>query len=417
MAWRSHAINQSCPGMDVVSRIIEQERPIISMSALPQTSAQTSATTGTASAVTGSFRKTGEPDISESPLHPRRKSRRIMVGPVPVGGGAPISVQSMTNTLTANVPATLQQIAELTAAGCDIVRVAVPDLAAARAVGAIRERSPIPLVADIHFDYRLALEGAEAGVDKIRINPGNIGDRDRVQAVVEVCKSKHIPIRIGVNGGSLDKKLLEKYGHPTAEALVESAFSHIALLEKYGFYDICVSMKSSSVPLMMQAYRLMHERSDYPLHVGVTETGTEYMGTIKSAMGIGGLLCLGIGDTIRVSLTADPVREVVAAKAILKAAGLRKQGVNLISCPTCGRTKIDLIGLANRVQEALQDCDKELTVAVMGCVVNGPGEAREADIGIAGGDGCGVLFVHGELKEKLPYDELLPALLRYIDAM
>ena len=220
-----------------------------------------------------------------------------------------------------------------------------------------------------------------------------------------------------MNGGSLEKSLLEKYGHPTPEALVESAFSHIRMLEDVGFGDICVSMKSSNVPLMMQAYRLMHERSDYPLHVGVTETGTEYMGTIKSAMGIGGLLCLGIGDTIRVSLTADPVREVVAAKAILKAAGLRKQGVNLISCPTCGRTKIDLIGLANRVQEALQDCDKELTVAVMGCVVNGPGEAREADIGIAGGDGCGVLFVHGELKEKLPYDELLPALLRYIDAM
>ena len=238
-----------------------------------------------------------------------------------------------------------------------------------------------------------------------------------VRAVADCCRAYHIPIRIGVNGGSLEKTLLEKYGHPTPEALVESAFSHIRMLEDVGFGDICVSMKSSNVPLMMQAYRLMHERSDYPLHVGVTETGTEYMGTIKSAMGIGGLLCLGIGDTIRVSLTADPVREVVAAKAILKAAGLRKQGVNLISCPTCGRTKIDLIGLANRVQEALQDCDKELTVAVMGCVVNGPGEAREADIGIAGGDGCGVLFVHGELKEKLPYDELLPALLRYIDAM
>ena len=282
---------------------------------------------------------------------------------------------------------------------------------------AIAARSPLPLVADIHFDYRLAIAAAEGGAAKIRINPGNIGGEAHVRAVADCCRAHHIPIRIGVNGGSLEKSLLEKYGHPTPEALVESAFSHIRMLEDVGFGDICVSMKSSNVPLMMQAYRLMHERSDYPLHVGVTETGTEYMGTIKSAMGIGGLLCLGIGDTIRVSLTADPVREVVAAKAILKAAGLRKQGVNLISCPTCGRTKIDLIGLANRVQEALQDCDKELTVAVMGCVVNGPGEAREADIGIAGGDGCGVLFVHGELKEKLPYDELLPALLRYIDAM
>lgn len=281
----------------------------------------------------------------------------------------------------------------------------------------IAEKSPLPLVADIHFDYRLAIAAAEGGAAKIRINPGNIGGESNVRAVVDCCRAHHIPIRIGVNGGSLDKILLEKYGHPTAEALVESAFSHIALLEKYGFYDICVSMKSSSVPLMMQAYRLMHERSDYPLHVGVTETGTEYMGTIKSAMGIGGLLCMGIGDTIRVSLTADPVREVYAAKAILKEAGLRPQGVNLISCPTCGRTKIDLIGLANRVEQALQDCDKNITVAVMGCVVNGPGEAREADVGIAGGDGCGVLFVKGELREKLPYDELLPALLAYIEKL
>ena len=281
----------------------------------------------------------------------------------------------------------------------------------------IAEKSPLPLVADIHFDYRLAIAAAEGGAAKIRINPGNIGGESNVRAVVDCCRAHHIPIRIGVNGGSLDKILLEKYGHPTAEALVESAFSHIALLEKYGFYDICVSMKSSSVPLMMQAYRLMHERSDYPLHVGVTETGTEYMGTIKSAMGIGGLLCMGIGDTIRVSLTADPVREVYAAKAILKAAGLRPQGVNLISCPTCGRTKIDLIGLANRVEQALQDCDKNITVAVMGCVVNGPGEAREADVGIAGGDGCGVLFVKGELREKLPYDELLPALRAYIEKL
>ena len=344
-------------------------------------------------------------------------TRQISVGGVKIGGGAPVSIQSMLNTATTDVEGSLAQLAALAQAGCEIARLAVPDMQAAEGFRRIAEKSPLPLVADIHFDYRLAIAAAEGGAAKIRINPGNIGGERNVRAVVDCCRAHHIPIRIGVNGGSLDKTLLEKYGHPTAEALVESAFSHIALLEKYGFYDICVSMKSSSVPLMMQAYRLMHERSDYPLHVGVTETGTEYMGTIKSAMGIGGLLCMGIGDTIRVSLTADPVREVYAAKAILKAAGLRPQGVNLISCPTCGRTKIDLIGLANRVEQALQDCDKNITVAVMGCVVNGPGEAREADVGIAGGDGCGVLFVKGELREKLPYDELLPALLAYIEKL
>lgn len=347
----------------------------------------------------------------------KRISKQVMAGNVKIGGGAPVTVQSMLNVPSTDIEGSVRQAVALEKAGCQILRAAIPDMDAVRLIPAIKEKISIPLVADIHFDYKLALEAAAAGVDKIRINPGNIGGEAHVRAVADCCRAHHIPIRIGVNGGSLEKTLLEKYGHPTPEALVESAFSHIRMLEDVGFGDICVSMKSSNVPLMMQAYRLMHERSDYPLHVGVTETGTEYMGTIKSAMGIGGLLCLGIGDTIRVSLTADPVREVVAAKAILKAAGLRKQGVNLISCPTCGRTKIDLIGLANRVQEALQDCDKELTVAVMGCVVNGPGEAREADIGIAGGDGCGVLFVHGELKEKLPYDELLPALLRYIDAM
>ena len=344
-------------------------------------------------------------------------TRQILVGGVPIGGGAPVSIQSMLNRPNTDIEGCLQQIHALKQAGCEIVRLSVLDEEAAVAFGKIAQKSPLPLVADIHFDYRLALAAAEGGAAKIRINPGNIGGEDRVKAVVDCCKMHRIPIRIGVNGGSLEKSLLEKYGHPTPEALVESAFSHIALLEKFGFYDTCVSMKSSNVPLMMQAYRLMHEKSDYPLHVGVTETGTEYMGTVKSAMGIGGLLCMGIGDTIRVSLTADPVREIVAAKAILKAAGLRKNGVNLIACPTCGRTKIDLIGLANRVEEALQDCEKEITVAVMGCIVNGPGEAREADVGIAGGDGCGVLFVKGELREKLPYDELLPALLRYIDAL
>lgn len=344
-------------------------------------------------------------------------TRQITVGGVKIGGGAPVSIQSMLNTATTDVEGSLAQLDRLKNAGCEIARLAVPDMAAAEGFRRIAEKSPLPLVADIHFDYRLALAAAEGGAAKIRINPGNIGGEQNVRAVVDCCKAHGIPIRIGVNGGSLDKTLLEKYGHPTAEALVESAFSHVRLLEKFGFYDICVSMKSSNVPLMMQAYRLMHEKSDYPLHVGVTETGTEYMGTIKSAMGIGGLLCMGIGDTVRVSLTADPAREVYAAKAILKAAGLRPQGVNLISCPTCGRTKIDLIGLANRVEQALADCDKNITVAVMGCIVNGPGEAREADVGIAGGDGCGVLFVKGELREKLPYDELLPTLLTYIEKL
>ena len=344
-------------------------------------------------------------------------TRQIHVGSVAVGGGAPVSIQSMLNTRTTDVAGSLSQIRALAAAGCEIARLAVPDQEAAAAFGTIAAQSPLPLVADIHFDYRLAIAAAENGAAKIRINPGNIGGEDRVKAVVDCCKAHHIPIRIGVNGGSLEKGLLQKYGHPTPEALVESAFSHIALLEKYGFYDICVSMKSSSVPLMMESYRLFAEKSDYPLHLGVTETGTETMGVLKSAMGIGGLLCLGIGDTIRVSLTADPVREVLAAKSILKAAGLRKEGVNLIACPTCGRTRIDLIGLANQVEEALRDCQKPITVAVMGCIVNGPGEAREADVGIAGGEDCGVLFVKGQLKEKLPYNQLLPALLRYIDAL
>ena len=344
-------------------------------------------------------------------------TKAITVGPVQIGGGAPVSIQSMLNTKTTDVEGSLAQLRRLAAAGCQIARLAIPDMDAARAFKEICAASPLPLVADIHFDYRLAIAAAEAGASKIRINPGNIGGTERVRAVVDACREKHIPIRIGVNGGSLDKKLLEKYGHPTAEALVESAFSHIELLESCGFYDICVSMKSSSVPLMMQAYRLFSGKSDYPLHVGVTETGTEYMGTIKSAMGIGGLLCMGIGDTIRVSLTADPVREVEAAKAILKAAGLRREGVNIIACPTCGRTRIDLIGLANRVEQALATCDKPITVAVMGCVVNGPGEAREADVGIAGGEDCGILFVKGEMVKKLPYDELLDALVQYVDAL
>ncbi|MBR0445836.1 MAG: flavodoxin-dependent (E)-4-hydroxy-3-methylbut-2-enyl-diphosphate synthase [Oscillospiraceae bacterium] len=342
-------------------------------------------------------------------------TRQIIVGGVPIGGGAPVAIQSMLNTKTTDIQGSLQQIEKLKAAGCQIARLAIPNMEAAKTFSEICRESPLPLVADIHFDYKLAIAAAEGGASKIRINPGNIGGEDRVKAVVDVCKERKIPIRIGVNGGSLDKKLLEKYGHPTAEALVESAFEHIALLEKYDFYDTCVSMKSSTVPTMVAAARLFRSRTDYPLHIGVTETGPVKMGLMKSAMGIGALLLDGIGDTIRVSLTDDPVEEVYAAKDILKAAGLRKEGVNIISCPTCGRTKIDLIGLVNQVDEALKNCEKPITVAVMGCIVNGPGEAREADIGIAGGDGCGMLFEKGQQIEKLPYEELLPALLKRIE--
>ncbi len=342
-------------------------------------------------------------------------TRQIRVGNVPIGGGAPVVIQSMLNTKTTDVEGSLRQIRELAAAGCQIARLAVPNMEAARGFAEICKESPLPLVADIHFDYKLAIAAAEGGAAKIRINPGNIGGEDRVKAVVDVCKSRHIPIRIGVNGGSLDKKLLEKYGHPTAEALVESAFQHLELLEKQGFYDTCVSMKSSTVPTMVAAARLFREKCDYPLHIGVTETGPVKQGLIKSAMGIGALLLDGIGDTIRVSLTDDPVQEVYAAKDILKAAGLRKEGVNIVSCPTCGRTRIDLIGLVNQVDEALRDCKKPITVAVMGCIVNGPGEAREADIGIAGGDGWGMLFEKGQEVERLPYEELLPALLKRIE--
>ena len=344
-------------------------------------------------------------------------TRQIKVGGVTIGGGAPVVIQSMLNTKTTDVAASLEQIRKLHAAGCQVVRLAVPNMEGARGFAEICKESPLPLVADIHFDYKLAIAAAEGGASKIRINPGNIGGEDRVKAVVDVCKDRGIPIRIGVNGGSLEKRLLEKYGHPTAEALVESAFEHLALLEKYGFYDTCVSMKSSTVPTMVKAARMFRERCDYPIHIGVTETGPVKMGLMKSAMGIGALLLDGIGDTIRVSLTDDPVEEVYAAKDILKAAGLRKEGVNIISCPTCGRTRIDLIGLVNQVDEALKGCEKPITVAVMGCVVNGPGEAREADIGVAGGDGWGMIFEKGEQKEKLPYDELLPALLKRIENM
>ncbi len=344
-------------------------------------------------------------------------TRQIKVGNVSIGGGADVVIQSMLNTKTTDVEGSLAQIRSLAAAGCQVARLAVPNMEAARGFAEICKESVLPLVADIHFDYRLAIAAAEGGASKIRINPGNIGGEDRVKAVVDVCKDKHIPIRIGVNGGSLEKELLEKYGHPTAQALVESAFGHLELLEKYGFYDTCVSMKSSHVPTMVAAARLFRSKCDYPLHIGVTETGPVRQGLIKSAMGIGALLLDGIGDTLRVSLTDDPVEEVYAAKDILKAAGLRRDGVDIISCPTCGRTRIDLIGLVNRVDAALKDCQKPITVAVMGCVVNGPGEAREADIGIAGGDGWGMIFEKGQQVAKLPYDELLPELLRRIEQL
>ena len=344
-------------------------------------------------------------------------TRQIRVGDILIGGGAPVVIQSMLNTKTTDVAGSLAQISALKRAGCQIARLSVQNMEAARAFAEICKESELPLVADIHFDYKLAIAAAEGGASKIRINPGNIGGEDRVKAVVDICREKRIPIRIGVNGGSLDKKLLEKYGHPTAEALVESAFEHLSLLEKYGFYDSCVSMKSSTVATMVKAARLFRGQCDYPLHIGVTETGPVRMGMLKSAVGIGALLLDGIGDTIRVSLTDDPVQEVYAAKDILKATGLRQEGVNIISCPTCGRTSIDLIGLVNQVDEALKNCKKPITVAVMGCIVNGPGEAREADIGIAGGDGWGMIFEKGEQVEKLPYDQLLDALLKRVEAL
>ena len=340
------------------------------------------------------------------------------MGGVLVGGGAPISIQSMTNTPTHDVEATLSQIRALAAAGCDIVRVAVPDMRAAQAVGALKAGSPVPLVADIHFDYRLALEAAEQGIDKIRINPGNIGAPERVEAVAKACKEREIPIRVGVNGGSLEKELLAKYGGPTPEAMVESALGHIKLLERYGFEDICVSLKASSVPATMRAYQLMAQKYDYPLHLGVTEAGTRELGELKAAAGIGGLLALGIGDTLRVSLTADPVEEVFAARRILKAIGLRREGPELISCPTCGRTQVNLIAMARQVEELLKDVDKPITVAVMGCVVNGPGEASHADVGLAGGRGEGVLFKHGRIvANKVPEDRLVPELMKLIETL
>ena len=344
-------------------------------------------------------------------------TKKLFVGNVPVGGGAPVSIQSMCNTKTDDVAATVAQIHKLEAAGCEIIRVAIPDQAAAEAIDKIKEQIHIPLIADIHFNYRYALECAERGIDAIRINPGNIGAEENVKAVADMCRKKNIPIRIGVNGGSLEKELRAKYGGVTAEALVESAMGHVRLLNKYDFDDICISVKCSDVPLTIAAYRLLSERTDYPLHLGVTEAGTPSMGMVKSAMGIGGLLCLGIGDTLRVTLTADPVEEIYAAHKILKAAGLRKEGVNLIACPTCGRTRIDLIPMAEEVERRLIGCKKNITVAVMGCAVNGPGEASAADIGIAGGNGEGLLFRKGEILYKVPEEQLLDALMAEIEKL
>ena len=346
----------------------------------------------------------------------RENTKRINVGGVAVGGGAKVSVQSMCSTKTWDAEATAAQIREFAAAGCDIVRVAVPDMRSAQAISEIKERVDMPLVADLHFDYRLALEAAARGADKIRINPGNIGGEENVKAVAEACRARNIPIRIGVNAGSLEARLIEKYGHPCPEAMVESARGHVALLNKFGFDDICLSLKTSSVPLTIASYRMAAECFPYPLHLGVTETGTEWNGTIQSAVGIGTLLCEGIGDTIRVSLTADPVREVAAGVAILKAAGLRSGGVKFVSCPTCGRTEIDLISLAKDVEARVKDIDRDITVAVMGCVVNGPGEAREADYGIAGGKGKGLLFKKGQVLGTYPYEELCDRLLDLINS-
>ena len=344
-------------------------------------------------------------------------TRKIQVGAVTVGGGAPVSIQSMCNTPTEDVQATVAQILRLEQAGCDIVRVAVPTMEAADAIPAIKASIHIPLVADIHFDYKLALRCIDGGVDKIRINPGNIGSKDRVRAVADGCRERGIPIRVGVNGGSLEKDLLAKYGGVTAEALAESAMGHVRLLEDCGFTDVCISVKGSHVPVNMAAYRLLHETTDYPLHLGVTEAGTPEMGILKSAIGIGGLLCQGIGDTLRVSLTADPVEEVIAAKRILQAAGLRQSMPDLIACPTCGRTQYDMLPIAREVERRLQTYTKPITVAVMGCIVNGPGEAAAADVGIAGGKGEGLLFAKGKILRKVPENRLVDELFAEIDKL
>lgn len=345
----------------------------------------------------------------------RRVSRQVNVGNVKIGGDAPIAIQSMLNVLSSDYDGNLAQVKELEEAGCEIVRMAVPDMEAVKVLGKLKENTNIPLVADIHFDYRLALESLKAGVDKIRINPGNIGSAERVAAVADACNLKNVPIRIGVNSGSVEKDLLEKFGGATPEAMVESAFRHVKLLEDCGFYNTVISIKSSDVENMVKAYSLVAERCDYPLHLGVTEAGTERSSLIKSSIGIGSLLLNGIGDTIRVSITDTPVKEIYAARDILKAINVRVETPQIVSCPTCGRTKIDLVSLANQVENAVKNIKKPIKIAVMGCVVNGPGEAKEADIGVAGGDGCGVIFKKGEILRKVNEDEIVKALLDEIE--
>lgn len=345
----------------------------------------------------------------------RRVSRQVKVGNIKIGGDAPIAIQSMLNAPASDFDGNLKQLKALENAGCEIVRMAVPDMEAVKVLGKLKEHSSIPLVADIHFDYKLALESLNAGVDKIRINPGNIGSAERVFAVADACQLKNVPIRIGVNSGSVEKDLLEKFGGATPEAMVESAFRHVKLLEDCDFYNTVISIKSSDVGNMVEAYSLVAERCDYPLHLGVTEAGTERSSLIKSSIGIGSLLLKGIGDTIRVSITDDPVKEIYAAKDILKAVNVRVETPQIVSCPTCGRTKIDLVSLANQVENAVKDIKKPIKIAVMGCVVNGPGEAKEADIGIAGGDGCAVLFKKGEILRKVSEENVLKELFEEID--
>ncbi len=347
----------------------------------------------------------------------RKQKRIVNVGGVKIGGDNPVAIQSMCNTDTRDVKATVNQIHELENAGCEIIRVAVPDMVAAKAVADIKKQIHIPLIVDIHFDYRLALECMKNGADKVRINPGNIGDRDRVKQVVEMAKEREIPIRIGVNGGSLERELLQKYGGVTADALVESAMGHVAILDELNFNNVVVSIKISDVPKMLCAYRKFNEISDIPLHIGVTESGTLKGGTVKSAVGIGALLAEGIGDTMRVSLTANPVEEIYAAYDIQKVLGMRKTGAEIVSCPTCGRTQLDLISIANEVEKRAANIDKPIKIAVMGCAVNGPGEAREADIGIAGGKGEGLIFKKGEIIKKVPQDSLVDELMKEIETL
>lgn len=342
---------------------------------------------------------------------------QVTAGSVKIGGGAKVSVQSMLNVPSTDIDGSVKQAKILENAGCQIIRAAIPNKDAVKLIPALKEAVSVPIVADIHFDYKLAIEASAAGVDKIRINPGNIGADDKVKAVADACRQRNIPIRIGVNSGSLEKEILAKYGHPTPQALCDSALYHASLLEKFDFYDIVLSMKSSTVSTMIKAYELAAQQCDYPLHLGVTEAGTERMGIIKSAAGLGSLLLHGIGDTVRVSLTADPVKEVYAAYDILKAIDIEKSGVQFVSCPTCGRTRIDLVKIAGEVEDRLRDCKKNIKVAVMGCVVNGPGEAKEADIGIAGGDGCGLVFKKGEILYKVPEDRLVDTLIEEVEKL